>query len=38
LKVSFNERSENFFKNYLDDEIKEVTYAGVWGYSPTSKN
>jgi len=38
LKVSFNERSENFFKKYLGDEIKEVTYAGVWGYSPTSKN
>ena len=37
MKVSFNERSENFFKNYLGDEIKEVTYAGVWGYSPTSK-
>lgn len=27
-----------FFKYYLGDEIKEVTYEGVWGYSPTSKN
>jgi len=38
LKVSFNERIENYFKNYLGDEINEVIYAGVWGYFPTSKN